>query len=221
MRKKLGPFITLFVILILPLITYFVLKTGTHRVSPLKILSPKILNPDGSPDSLYKTVGPFSFRDQNGTTVTLDTFLNHIYVVDVFFSTCPGICPKMSAGMQKIQESFRTQADVKLLSISVDPENDSIPVLRDYADRYEAIDHKWYFITGNKRDIYEFAHREFYFKATEDSTQEIRFVHDNTLRLVDKEGKFRGLYYDGTNPTEVDSAISHIKVLQREYAQDK
>lgn len=219
MQKKIGPFIILFVILVLPLITYFVLRTGTHRVAPLKILSPKIASPDGSPDSVFKVIGKFAFPSQTGDIITQDSVADVIYVADVFFSTCPGICPKLSAGMQKIQEAFLNDPSVKLLSISVDPEHDSIPVLRDYADRYEAVDHKWYFLTGNKRDIYELAHREFLFRATEDSTQEIKFVHDNTLRLIDKEGRFRGMFYDGTNPTEVDSAISHIKVLQREYAQ--
>ncbi len=219
--QKLRPILILFTIIVLPVITYFVLRTGTHRVNPLRILSPKIANPDGSPDSVFKTVGQFAFPNQLGQTVTRDSLLGNIYVVDVFFSTCPGICPKMSAGFAKIQEAFRSTPYVKLLSISVDPEYDSIPVLREYADRYEAIDHKWHFITGNKKDIYEFAHKEFFFRATEDSTQEIRFIHDNTYRLVDKEGRFRGNYYDGTNPTEVDSVIAHIKVLQREYAQEK
>lgn len=219
--QKIRPILILFVILVVPIITYFVLRTGTHRVKPLKILSPMIANPDGSPDSVFRTVGDFAFPSQTGDTITLDSLKGNIYVVDVFFSTCPGICPKLSAGMQKIQDAFRTTPYVKLLSISVDPEYDSIPVLRAYADRYDAIDHKWYFVTGNKRDIYEFAHREFFFKAAEDSTQEIKFVHDNTYRLVDKEGRFRGSYYDGTNPQEVDSAIAHIKVLQREYAQEK
>jgi|NOAtaT_6_FD_contig_61_1951495_length_3198_multi_4_in_0_out_0_3 protein SCO1/2 len=221
MRKKIGPFAVLFIILVLPLIAYFVLKTGTHRVAPLKILSPKIASPDGSPDSVFKSVGPFAFVSQNGDVITQDSLAGFIFVADVFFSTCPGICPKMSAGMQKIQDAYRNDPTVKLLSISVDPEHDSVPVLRDYADRYEAVDHKWYFLTGNKKEIYQFAHQEFFFRATEDSTQEIQFVHDNTLRLVDKEGRFRGMFYDGTNTTEVDSAIAHIKVLQREYDQDK
>lgn len=219
--RKIRPILILFVILVMPLLVYLLLKTGTHRVKPLKILSPMIANPDGSPDSVYKTVGDFAFPSQTGDTITLDSLEGSIWVADVFFTTCPGICPKLSSGLQTIQEYYADDPEVKFLSISVDPETDSVPALREYADRYEAIDHKWYMVTGNKEELYKFAHEEFFFSATEDSTQEIVFVHDKTLRLVDKDGRFRGKFYDGTDNTEVDSVITHIKLLKREYAQDK
>jgi protein SCO1 len=220
--KKYRPFLILFVILVLPILVYvFVKNFGTQLYHPLKTLSPKIQNPDGSPDSVYKTVGNFAFPSQTGDTITLDSLRGKIWVADVFFSTCPGICPKLSAAMRKVQDRFKSDNDIRFVSITVDPENDSIPVLREYADRYDAIDHKWYFLTGPRDEIYRFAHQEFFFSATEDENAEIKFIHDKTLRLVDKEGKFRGMFYDGTNPVEVDSVISHIDLLKLEYNQRK
>lgn len=220
--KKFRPFIILFLILGLPLVVYvFMRGFSVQHYKPIKILSPKYANPDGSLDSLYKTVGDFSFINQNGETVNRAMYNDKIWVADVFFTTCPGICPKLSNGLHTIQDYFKDDAEVMFLSISVDPETDSVPALRAYADQYEAIDGKWNLITGNKEKLYKFAHEEFFFSATEDENEEIKFVHDNTIRLIDKEGRFRGMYYDGTNQFEVDSVISHIKLLKLEYAEQK
>jgi protein SCO1/2 len=170
---------------------------------------------------LYKTVGDFKCVSQTGDTITQAVFDDKIWVADVFFTTCTSICPKLSKGLSTVQDYFKNDDEVKFLSISVDPETDSVPVLRAYADEYGAIDNKWYMVTGNKNELFKFAHEEFFFSATEDEDKEIKFVHDNTLRLVDKEGRFRGMFYDGTNQFEVDSLISHIKLLKLEYAQNK
>ncbi|HHG84896.1 MAG TPA: SCO family protein [Bacteroidetes bacterium] len=219
--KKMRPAITLFAVLVLPVLIFLFLQTGTHVVKPLKIISPIITNPNNSSDSVYKVVQDFAFPSQNGDTITLDSFSGAIWVADVFFTRCEGVCPKLTSALMKVQRYYRSDPEVKFLSISVDPKNDSIPVLRDYADMHEAIDHKWYMITGEKERLYNFAHKEFFFSATADADSTIRFVHDKTLRLVDKEGRFRGKFYDATNPTEVDSLISHIQLLKREYAQEK
>lgn len=216
--RKARPFIVLFLILGVPLVAIFLLDRGTHLKKELDIISPKIPSPDGGPDSLYKTVGEFAFLSQTGDTITHDSLRGFIYVADVFFTTCEGICPKLSEGLSDVHEYFKDSKDVKLLSVSVDPEADSVEALAAYAESYGADPHKWYFVTGNKSDLYEFVQQELFFSA--DSTM-VPIAHDRTLRLIDKEGRMRGEFFDGTVKSRVDSLIDNIKVLQFEYDQDK
>lgn len=184
----------------------------------LKFLGPKLPAAEGSTDSVYKSISDFSFTNQNGKTVSRSDYNDKIWVADVFFTSCPGICPKLTKGFTEIQEAFKDDPDFMLLSITVDPEKDSVEVLRSYADQHGAIDGKWHMVTGNKKDLYEFAHREFFFKAFEGEGGELGFVHDQAFRLMDKDGRMRGSWhYDGTRSSSVDSLIADIKLLKSEY----
>jgi protein SCO1/2 len=188
-----------------------------HLVDILPIKTP---NPNGG-DSLQKVVGDFAFTSQLGETITTDSLRGKIWVADVFFSTCTGICPQLSAGMQRIQAAVKGDPDIRLVSFTVDPDYDSIPVLQAYADQYGAVDHQWHFLTGAKADLYRVETEEFFFSHTEDEDRTVKFVHDGKLRLVDKEGRFRGKFYDGLDAADVDLVIEHIKLLKREYAEVK
>lgn len=187
--------------------------------SLVRILPIKEPDPAGGTDSVIHTVGAFRFRDQQNHEVTEASLLGKIWVADVFFTTCQGICPQLSSGLQRVQDAFKGDAEVRLISFSVDPDYDSIPLLQEYARRYGADDAQWSFLTGNKTDLYRVENDEFFFGATRDADSTIKFVHDNTLRLVDKQGRFRGRFYDGTNPADVDSVIADIKKLKHEYSQ--
>ena len=206
-------------------ITFVILHYAIGEAKPEKrglmvpIIPIKIPNPNGAPDSTFKTVGAFSFVDQTGSKVDRKSLNGKIWVADVFFTTCGSICPKLSAGLQRVQEAFKADPDVQLISFTVDPDYDSLPILRSYADEYGAIDTQWHFLTGNKTDLYRVETEEFFFSHTEDEDKTIKFVHDGKLRLVDKEGRFRGYFYDGTDASDIDSLIAHIKLLKREYAQ--
>ena len=221
--RKARPFIILFLMLGAPIIIVLLLDTGTHHKETIKILSPKYPDPGGGLDSLYHTVGDFSFTSQTGTQITQDSLKGHIYVADVFFTTCPGICPKLSNSLKEVQRYLEESEDtlVKIVSFSVDPETDSVPALQDYAEQYGILPTRWHLLTGNKEDLYEVAHNDYFFKATEDSSQAIRFVHDETLRLIDKEGRIRGDYYNGTIEDEIKQLIDDIKLLKFEYEHAK
>ncbi len=185
------------------------------------ILPIKVPNPSGGADSVIKVVGDFAFVSQTGKTITRDSLKGKIWVADVFFTTCQGICPKLSTGLRRIQDAFRGDPEVELVSFTVDPEYDSLPILQAYARQYGAVDGQWHFLTGNKTDLYRVETEEFFFSHTEDEDKTVKFVHDGKLRLVDKEGRFRGKFYDGLDAAEVDSVIAHIKLLKREYAQNQ
>ena len=158
----------------------------------------------------------FSFVDQNGETVTNATLKNHIYIADFFFTSCPGICPKLTKNMGDIQETYKLDDDIKLLSHTVMPWRDSIPLLKTYAEKHHVDSNKWHLVTGNKDELYSIA-RTGYF-ADEDFTKtqdESDFIHTENFILVDKQGYIRGVY-NGTLPIDIERLKRHITILKRE-----
>lgn len=118
--------------------------------------------------------------------------------------------------MVKIQEAFKGDESVMLLSHSVTPEMDSIPVLRKYADMKGVDDNKWNITTGDKKHIYELA-RKSYFAVIDEGDGGLQdFIHTENFVLVDKKKQIRG-YYDGTDAEDIDRLIEDIKLLQQEY----
>lgn len=183
--------------------------------SSLPVLGAKI--PQGG-DTLYHQIGDFTFTDQNGEQVSEKFFHDKIWVADVFFTTCPGICPRLSASIARVQEAFAKDPEVAFLSITVDPETDTLEALQAYASKYGADPGQWKLVTGNKRDLYEFANKRFFFKAMEGEGGELGFIHDQDMRLIDKQGRMRGeWHYDGTQDEKVDKLIIDIKTLKNEY----
>ncbi|MDO5969711.1 SCO family protein [Flavivirga aquimarina] len=158
----------------------------------------------------------FSFTNQNGETVTNKTYKNKIYIADFFFTTCPGICPKLTKNMTGLQEAYKDDHDIMLLSHTVMPWKDSIPILKDYAQRNGVNAAKWHLVTGDKDELYNIA-RAGYF-ADEDfikTQDESDFIHTENFILIDKQGFIRGVY-NGTLKIDVDRLKRHIAILKRE-----
>lgn len=161
-------------------------------------------------------VGSFELMDQNGNTVTEKDLEGTIYVADFFFTTCQSICPKMSKQMERVQEEFLDDGDIKFISHSVTPELDSVEVLKQYADQYGAVSAKWYLTTGSKQMIYDLARKSYFAVMTEGDGGKEDFIHTENFVLVDKDKRLRG-FYDGTSTKDVDKLIDDIKTLKREY----
>lgn len=158
----------------------------------------------------------FSFTNQNGEIVTNATYSGKIYVADFFFTSCPGICPKLTKNMITLQEFYKEDMDIKLLSHTVMPWKDSVPILKDYALKNNVLDVKWNLVTGNKDELYKIA-RTGYF-ADEDfvkTQEESNFIHTENFVLVDKKGYIRGVY-NGTLPFDVERLKRHITILKKE-----
>ena len=158
----------------------------------------------------------FSFINQNGKEVTNDTYKGKIYVADFFFTSCPGICPRLAKNMGKLQEEFKNDNDVLLLSHSVTPVKDSVPVLRMYAEENNVDSNKWNLVTGSKKEIYDIARKAYF--ADEDfvkTQDESAFIHTENFVLIDKKGRIRGVY-NGTLAVETDRILRHIKLLKKE-----
>jgi protein SCO1/2 len=168
-------------------------------------------------DSLHRhLVYDFSLTDQTGKTVTRKDFQHSITVVDFFFTSCQGICPKMNSQMKKVYDHFRGNEEVKLISHTVNPEKDSAEVLAAYAKRYDADPRQWYFVTGDKAQLYKLARKSYMISDTNGDGGKEDFVHSQNFALVDKEGHVRGIY-DGTDSTEVKRLIVDMNVLLGSY----
>lgn len=183
----------------------------------LPVFNPSDFNPELVEISLQNemnshTVADFELLNQNGKTVTQKDYHGKIYVADFFFTRCPSICPIMSNNMEKLQNKFLDEADVMFLSLSVTPELDSIPILREYAKEHGAIDGKWNITTGDKKHIYNLA-RKSYFAVVNDGDGGLQdFIHTPNFILVDKQKQIRGVY-DGTKNEEIERLKSDIIVL--------
>jgi protein SCO1/2 len=183
----------------------------THKLT-LPVFGEKHIS---NSDTIYHTVGGFTFTNQFNDNVSESTIKNKIYVADFFFATCQSICPQMSTNLKLVQEAFKTDSDILILCHTVNPMHDTVEVLNSYAQNYGAIKNKWHFLTGNKKDIYKTARYDYLVNAFEDDGSAEGFLHSELLILVDKKQRIRG-YYDGTNETEVKKLIEDIKVLKKE-----
>lgn len=166
-------------------------------------------------DTLHK-ISNFKLLNQEGDTLTNEATHNKIYVADFFFSTCLGICPKMTDQMFTIQEAFADNPDVLLLSHTVNPSRDSVPVLANYASMHGALAGKWHFLTGDKTQLYQLGRQEYFIEedlGLEKSPDD--FLHTENFVLVDREGHIRGIY-NGINKASVQQLIADIHLLLEE-----
>jgi protein SCO1/2 len=175
----------------------------------------KEVNGKSVTDSIYQTIPPFKFINQYGDSISNKNLDNDIYVVDFFFTTCPSICPVMHRNMLTVYNTFKNTADFKILSHTIDPKHDSVPVLKKYADKLGVTGNTWWFLQGKKEDTYSIAEKNYLVAVKQDSTAAGGYIHAGYFVLVDKQKRIRG-YYDGTDPKQVDQMIADIKTLQTE-----
>ncbi|MDJ1466511.1 SCO family protein [Xanthocytophaga flava] len=173
-------------------------------------------------DTLFHTVPDFELINQDGKQVKGASLKGKVVVADFFFTRCPGMCKKMSSQMTRVQERFINNPEIQIVSFSVDPRNDTVPALRNYADMYDIKTEKWQLLTGDKPQIYRLAKYGYFVTAKENDpvaqNLEDQFVHTDKFVLVDKGGVIRG-YYNGTNRKDVDRLITEIDILLQEYEQ--
>jgi len=160
----------------------------------------------------YHAIADFSFTNQNGKTITQKDYEGKIYVADFFFTTCPTICPIMQDNMVEIQNAFKTNPKVMLLSHTVMPQIDSVPVLKKYALEKGVIDTKWNLVTGDKKDIFYIARKSYLAVKTDTAGELYDMVHTENFILVDEQRRVRG-FYDGTKKEDIKRLIEDIHFL--------
>ena len=164
----------------------------------------------------YHTIADFSLINQNGKTVTQDTYNNKIYIADFFFTTCQTICPIMTDHMVILQNKLKLDPDIMLLSHTVTPEIDSVAQLKKYALNKGVLDSKWNLVTGDKKEIYQLARKSYLAVKSNGDGGEYDMIHTENFVLVDPDRRIRG-YYDGTNEDEMKTLWEDLQVLKKEY----
>lgn len=162
-------------------------------------------------DTVYHKIPDFKFIDQDSNIITNQTFDDKIYVADFFFTHCPSICPMVTKQMLRIYEKFENNPNVVLLAHSIDTKNDTVPALKNYADKLSVKTDKWHFVTGDHDHIYEMAD-DYFVTARVDSTVAGGFDHSGRVILVDKNRHVRS-FCDGTNAESVDKFMVDIETL--------
>lgn len=165
-------------------------------------------------DTVYHTIAPFQFVDQDSAIITNATFHNQVYVADFFFTSCPTICPIMKQQMLRVYEAYENDPEVAIISHTIDPQHDTVAVLNDFAERLGVSSSKWHFVTGPQDDIYEIGEKSYMVVANEDENAPGGYIHSGAFLLVDKKGRIRGVY-DGTVPEQVDVLIKDIQRLTK------
>lgn len=214
--KQYRIFIGFFVIFSIVTISafYSVLKPKPR----LPIFNPSDVNPELVDSTIQYVaidheIADFKFTNQNGKVVTQKDYDGKIYVADFFFTTCPTICPKMTSNMVWLQNQIKNNPKVMLLSHSVTPDIDSVPILKKYALEKGVIDSKWNLVTGDKKDIYYIARKSYLAVKTGKPEEMYDMVHTENFVLVDSKRRVRG-FYDGTNLDEpTEPGIKNVKQL--------
>ncbi len=163
---------------------------------------------------VLSTVQDFSLVERSGRPVTRTDLRENIWVVDFIFTSCAGPCPLMSRRMSQLQTAFAHAGDVKLLSVSVDPERDTPQVLSQYAANFGADPEKWLFLTGEKRQILNLA-RNSLKVAVKEATADSPIVHSTYFILLDKLGRIRG-YYNSAEPNSLSQLAMDVERLRME-----
>jgi protein SCO1/2 len=218
---KLRIYILLIIATVCFIVAYTSLSTKKNSKQALPILNPIDVRNELVDSSLHRkgyghTIQSFAFSNQFGHKITNKDFENSVYVVEYFFTTCSTICPKMNSQMQRLQKKFSGVKDFKIASFTVQPEIDSIPLLKQYAKSYNAVPGQWHFLTGDKKKLYALARQSYFLlkpaeaKNLGDANSD--FIHTNNFVLIDKNQRIRG-YYDGTSATEVEKLARDIRKL--------
>ena len=164
----------------------------------------------------YHKIADFTLVNQNGDTITQEFYKDKIYIADFFFTTCLTICPIMTDHMIEIQEKIKDDQDVYLLSHTVFPVTDSVPVLKKYALEKGVIDEKWNLVTGDKKQIYDLARKSYLATKSTGDGGKYDMIHTENFVLVDKKQQIRG-FYDGTDPEAIEDLMHDLEVLKKMY----
>ncbi len=224
--------LALCIALFIPITGYLIVKYASeHNITmPGHYLPDSIVNrvENGKmmEDTVWHTVANIRLQNQLGDTVNLYDINNKPIVADFFFTSCASICPRLTRNMVKLQRSFAKGGDpfhpidtsaVQFVSFTIDPERDSVPRLKAYADRFGVNHDNWWFLTGNRDSIYNFVFEQLKVDKYSDEPIDPNFAHTSRFVLIDKMHKIRG-YYDGTDSASLGKLAKDIGLMMVEKA---
>lgn len=160
--------------------------------------------------TVFGEVPAFSLMERNGQTITKESFRGKVWVASFIFTHCAGMCPMIMEEAKKVQKALHFKENFRLLSISVDPKRDTPEILTQYAQKVDADPFKWWFVTGDAKEIQTLIQKGFKLVSDEGEAA----THSEKLVLVDSFGRIRG-YYDANEETQVKALIKDAKQLIR------
>lgn len=220
MNKK--ALLALMLAILMPLTGYFLVKYYSKQAvhMPGKYYLPDSVvvrerNGKKITDTIWHKVKNIQFTNQLGKKVSLDDLHGKIIVLDFFFTRCPSICPGLAKSMKRLQDSFvKNDSIVQFISISIDPEHDSVPQLRKFADRYNINHDTWWMVTGDKKEIYDFAINEIKANVA-DPGVDTAFIHTENFFVLDSNRIVRG-FYNGFDTLRQANLVRDIPLLMLE-----
>jgi protein SCO1/2 len=165
--------------------------------------------------TVHHTIRDWEFVNQDSVVINNDSLKNNIYITDVFFTSCPTICPKVMKQMLILHDEFKDNDLVKLVSFTIDPKRDDVERLKLYSSNLGVTSDKWHFLTGDKDDVYELAN-DYFIVAYPDADTPGGFDHSGKIILTDKNGHVRA-FAEGTDPETIPGFIQDVKSLMKEY----
>ena len=223
------------VALLLPVLCYIVLKYASDNAvnMPRKYLLDTVVTTINKgkekTDSIWHTTADIRLVNQLGDSVNLFDKKGKIIVANFFFTSCGSICPRLTQNMRKLQHSFilggnvRNKIDtsiVQFVSFTVDPERDSVAVLKNYADKFGVNHDNWWMLTGSRDSIYKFAFEELKVDKFSEEPISPDFVHTSRFVLIDKQHLVRG-YYNGLDTNAISKLARDIGLLMLEKDKKK
>jgi protein SCO1 len=185
---------------------------GSNRIRLLQVAAVAILlagcTDPASKLPNYGKVPPFTMTDSHGRVFDRAALAGKVWIADFIYTNCPAECPRMTAQMHRVEQQVKNENDVKLVSISVDPEHDSPPVLNDFAHRYGGPTDQWIFLTGSPATVHLIAYQTFH---VGDVIGKIE--HSTKFVLVDKKGDIRG-YYSSLYQDDLSQMLKDIEPLR-------
>lgn len=167
----------------------------------------------------FGPVGSFAFTDKDGRAVTDKDLAGQVWIAACFFTCCTESCPQLSGAMARLQSELASEPDIRLVSVTVDPANDTPQKLNQYAQSYQAVADRWIFLTGGEDAVRTFVQERLHLGAVPntapDATPGNRVLHSDKLTLIDRKGVIRG-YFDGTDPAKVAELKLAAERLARE-----
>jgi protein SCO1 len=215
--------------IMVPVISYLIVKRASdHSIGmPGRYYYDSVVSVirDGKTidDTIWHSVEDFKFQNQLGRTVSLTDLPGKVIVADFFFTRCPSICPKLTANIRKLQDALSSKdqfkqlnpAFIQFLSFSVDPERDSVPVLKAYGNKFGINPDLWWLLTGPKKQIYDFSMNELKLGLADGEGVDSNFIHTQKLVLLDKEHVVRG-YYNGLDSVDMSKMANDMVFIMLE-----
>lgn len=226
--------LSLCIVALLPVVSYLIVKSASDDavVMPRHYFPDSVINKivDGKTvtDTVWHRLDNISLINQLGDTVSLEDINGSIIIADFFFTRCPSICPTLTKNMKELQDAmkmkdYRRKIDssyVRFISFSVDPERDSVAALKRYADKYAVNHDTWWFLTGDKKKIYDYALNELKLGLQDGNGVDTNFIHTEKFVLIDKNRIVRG-YYNGLDSASMSKLAEDLTLLMLEKDKNK